>query len=442
MTNFGTNPAANVTVRDVLPAGTTFVSAEDSAPAAPGCVHLQPRRRRRQLHRRHAPAGGGAAAAIAIAVTAPNITVVLTNQAFIDPDNTIPEGDELNNTDTADTTVASVINLKITRTGPTRRRRARSPTTRSRSRTRSRQAADRARPPSASRCTTRCRSALIPLAVNAGAGNNWACQISENPINVVDCLGDLNPDQEVTITITVFITAENNRSLDNEACVDPDDTDRGVRPARRRDNCSTHTTPLGPTAEEVAGPAGHQDGRARPPRHAGSGPDLHDHGRERRDGDAVSPLTLTDDLPGQTCVRQRDRHQRLDLRRGPSGILTCDDAAGAASPSGARPQITIVVNVDDDGHLPIANTAVAAPALADPHRATPSRERGQPRQQRSTVVASDRRARVRPRDHGHRGQPGPGDRGPAVVHRRRPSTAAPMTANNVHVSIDLPASGP
>jgi hypothetical protein len=64
---------------------------------------------------------------------------------------------------------------------------------------------------------------VIPLAaeIDPGDQNNWACQISQNPINVVDCQGDLNPEQEVTIVIDVFMTAESGKSLDNEACVDP-----------------------------------------------------------------------------------------------------------------------------------------------------------------------------------------------------------------------------
>jgi hypothetical protein len=60
----------------------------------------------------------GSARNITIKVTAPNLNTTLTNQALVDPDNAIPEGDELNNTDTFVTTVASVINLKITKQGP------------------------------------------------------------------------------------------------------------------------------------------------------------------------------------------------------------------------------------------------------------------------------------------------------------------------------------
>ena len=141
----------------MLPAGTTFVSAEDSAPAAPGAFTCS-----------HAGGivnciggtlpGGGAPRLIAIVVTAPNPTMVLTNQAFVDPDNTIPEGDELNNTDTArhhrgvghqpedhegrarHVLAEQVTDYTIKVKNENRQRRP-------------------GRPPSASRCTTRCRSA-------------------------------------------------------------------------------------------------------------------------------------------------------------------------------------------------------------------------------------------------------------------------------------------
>ena len=55
---------------------------------------------------------------VIITVTAPNQNTTITNQAVVDPDNLVPEGDEENNSDTADTTIQSVINLKITKEGP------------------------------------------------------------------------------------------------------------------------------------------------------------------------------------------------------------------------------------------------------------------------------------------------------------------------------------
>ena len=45
--------------------------------------------------------------------------MTLTNQAFVDPDNSIPESNETNNTDIEATTIESGTNLVIEKTGPT-----------------------------------------------------------------------------------------------------------------------------------------------------------------------------------------------------------------------------------------------------------------------------------------------------------------------------------
>src|SRR6185295_18788554 len=116
-------------------------------------------------------------------------------QVFVDPDNAIPEGNELNNTDTESTTVESVINLKIEKNGPTQ------------------SSQNQVTPytitvtnvPKGAMATQRETAfnvqmhdplpvGLIPLAVDTGTGNNWQCQVAENPINVVDCVGDLEPN--------------------------------------------------------------------------------------------------------------------------------------------------------------------------------------------------------------------------------------------------------
>ena len=44
-----------------------------------------------------------------IVVTAPNYNAVLENEAIVDPNNAVPEGNESNNTATVDVTVASAI---------------------------------------------------------------------------------------------------------------------------------------------------------------------------------------------------------------------------------------------------------------------------------------------------------------------------------------------
>ena len=122
----------NVAVRDVLPAGVTFVSAEDttSVPLGPGaftCSHAAG-----VVNCTGATLDGTAntlsspdipaTRTITVKVTAPIFNVPnkgLLNQAFVDPDNTIPEGNETNNSDTSEITVSSAIDLRVTKFGPT-----------------------------------------------------------------------------------------------------------------------------------------------------------------------------------------------------------------------------------------------------------------------------------------------------------------------------------
>jgi uncharacterized repeat protein (TIGR01451 family) len=261
ITNIGSDPAVDVAVRDILPATVTFISAKDvsggpatakfSCSAAAGIVDCT-----------GATIAGTDATLlpgvpsernIEIKVKAPNHQGPVFNQAFVDPDNAIPEGDELNNTDSATTTVSSVINLAITKTGPN---------SSSQSQVTDYVITLENQPLAADSGQTAfdvdmhdpLPVGLIPLAVDTGTGNNWQCQVGENPINVVDCVGDLEPnfhkfdaskpDKTVTIKITVFMTAENKRSLDNEACVDTLLKIEEFDPPGEGDNCSTHSTLL------------------------------------------------------------------------------------------------------------------------------------------------------------------------------------------------------
>ena len=121
--NTGTNPALNVTVRDVLPAEATFVSADDvTGPPAEGaftctgaggivnCTGGTLDGTANVLETPNVPVERR----IEVKVRAPNKNTTLFNQAFVDPDNTIPEGNEINNTDTATTTErgASLVSVR------------------------------------------------------------------------------------------------------------------------------------------------------------------------------------------------------------------------------------------------------------------------------------------------------------------------------------------
>ncbi|MFN8557396.1 MAG: CARDB domain-containing protein [Dehalococcoidia bacterium] len=92
VSNFGAVPANNVTVRDVLAAGTTFVSANGSngftCSFAAGMVTCSGGT---------VAAGGPGTATITINILAPTALGNFNNQAEVDPANNIPESNEGNN---------------------------------------------------------------------------------------------------------------------------------------------------------------------------------------------------------------------------------------------------------------------------------------------------------------------------------------------------------
>ena len=241
--NLGTDPAFNVVVQDTLPAGTTFVSATDESPSpgdfictfSSGVVTCS---------------GGtldgtddwipgvGSSREINIVVKAPNAhNVTITNQAFVDPTHAIAESNETNNQSSETSNILSPVNLTLDKQGP-----------------------DTAHQNDTDKYTLTVNSTgtagatgvvvrdplpvgLIPLGVQA-TPSNFTCQVLENPVNVVECVGDMGPAGSdtalVTITIDVFIT-QNGGPMDNEACVDPDNT---IVEFNEVDNCKTKTTQI------------------------------------------------------------------------------------------------------------------------------------------------------------------------------------------------------
>jgi uncharacterized repeat protein (TIGR01451 family) len=75
--------------------------------------------------------------------------------------------------------------------------------------------------------------------------NTFACQVSENPVNVIDCTGELETststgtNKEVKIDVTAFVTAADSTTFTNEACVNPNHT---IVESEYNDNCSTVVT--------------------------------------------------------------------------------------------------------------------------------------------------------------------------------------------------------
>ena len=238
VTNSGTDPVFNVTVKDFLPNGTTFVSAwDDTAPPGPQagdflCTHANTivTCTGGTLDGTSSPPDGPLGAAypttrtIKVQVTAPNVAFLdAVNQAFVDPDNTIPEGDETNNTSSVVNNVRSFIDLTVKKTGT--------------------DSADQSSTfdytleaintapggtPGATAFNVTLHDALPVGLIVLGAqvqdadNNDWNCQVSENPVNVVDCVGTLpsGAANSVKIKIAVFVTATKDIKLTNEACID------------------------------------------------------------------------------------------------------------------------------------------------------------------------------------------------------------------------------
>jgi uncharacterized repeat protein (TIGR01451 family) len=183
---------------------------------------------------------------IEIVVQAPDAVTDLINQAFIDPDNTIPEGDETNNQATEGTQVRSQIDLQVQKDGPTAVDQGSTDTYVLTIKNAGSQGAQNVVVRDA------LPAGLIPILAFAETPeeSDFQCVISENPINVVTCEGTLDGSDnqfgddvptEVVIKILVFITAENGE-LDNEACIDPDDE---ITESNELNNCSTFTTVVG-----------------------------------------------------------------------------------------------------------------------------------------------------------------------------------------------------
>jgi uncharacterized repeat protein (TIGR01451 family) len=363
--NTGSNAAQNVTVRDVLPAGTVFVSAEDAAPASPGAFSCSHSSGIINCTGGTLNAGEPSARFIAIQVTAPNQQGTLTNQAVIDPENAVPEGDESNNFDTFDTAVVSKINLKIEKSGPTQSSQG-STSQYVITVTNEAKGGGSGEPAFGVRVVDPLPVALIPLAVTAGG--NYACTVSENPINLIDCIGDLFPGDPVTITVDVFMTGEGGRSLDNEACVDPDDVIEEALDPGESDNCSTHSAFTGPAPKKSPNLF---VSKSAEPSTVTPGQALAYTVLVQNNGDARAhgPLTLTDTLsPNVTFVDANGTNGWTCSHA--SGTVTCHESpapgGGDGLDIGASATITINVTVNNDTTLPITNVASIAPGQADP----------------------------------------------------------------------------
>lgn len=237
VTNSGAEDAFNVTVRDVTPAYTTFFNAADQGPGSGmfTCAHSAGIV---NCTGGYLPAGGSREILVLLLAPASieqfatdksNISVGITNQAFVDPENAIKEGNEINNSDFVDTTVTPPINLTLDKQGPGS---ATQNDTTTYTITVTNVKVGAGATAFGVKIVDPLPIGLIPLEMTAEPGN-FTCSLTENPVNSVTCVGDLETTKHVTITIKAFVTA-NGGTLDNEACVDPDHT---VAETNELDNC-------------------------------------------------------------------------------------------------------------------------------------------------------------------------------------------------------------
>ncbi|MCU1690958.1 MAG: hypothetical protein JWM64_49 [Frankiales bacterium] len=109
--NTGTDVATHIVVRDVLPDGTTYRKARLAAGGSSGVAGFVCSQASGVVTCDQGSIRGGGQAVLEVTLFAPTqpsslgSLATITNQALVDPANTIPEGDETNNTSTSDTTV-------------------------------------------------------------------------------------------------------------------------------------------------------------------------------------------------------------------------------------------------------------------------------------------------------------------------------------------------
>ena len=348
VTNIGVDgDAFNVRVRDFLPANATFFKAEDTSPGAGAftCGQVPGQPNTIDCIGGTIPQDGGFRT-INVFVVAPtgldqiasnqgDIKQILTNTAIVDPLNEAPEGDETNNTDAVQTLVQSQINLTVvSKEGP--------------SQANQNQEADYVITVKNKKEWGAGRIAvdavvvdylpvgLIPLSVSTNV-SNMACETEENPVNLVTCVGDIESEQVVEITVHVFITAEDG-PLDNEACIDPG---HEIDETSELDNCKTKTTVVAPPpAPNLNINKNASTGTVTP------GETFTYTVTVSNVGGAAAPtgITITDDLPTQVTFVSANATNGFTCAEA-SGTVTCSDP-GTGLAAGASTVVTIEVTVN------------------------------------------------------------------------------------------------
>lgn len=226
VTNGGSDDAFNVVVRDPLPAGVTFVSAHAVDIASNfvcsqsggvvsctgGWVRVEdPNNPGSGLDVDGAPIERE----IRIEVLAPRQHGrIVLNQAFVDPDNAIAEGSEVNNGAQVSNTVNSTVDLDPDMSNGTAGPAAEGDWAFS----------------VENKGTDIARNVLVVANFSSGtihlntAASGWSCEVFENPVNQVRCVGDIEPGaaNKADFSVRYFKTAD--ETINSYVIVDPNDT--------------------------------------------------------------------------------------------------------------------------------------------------------------------------------------------------------------------------
>jgi uncharacterized repeat protein (TIGR01451 family) len=219
--NSGTDDAFNVKVTDHLPAGTTFVSANDTTtPAtATGFFTCTESGGVVDCTGGHVKAGGERQLTVIVrsptqdAVTFISNEVHITNQVIVDPDNAIPEGDESNNVRSTDTQVNAVVDLKFESLSGSGSQGSNGNWTWTVKNDGTDKVVDVV-------FEVSLPQGVVPQDLEVPTG--WSCQVESNPINKVTCHGNLDGGGSADFDETVFVAEDG--TLHGSGIIDPNDT--------------------------------------------------------------------------------------------------------------------------------------------------------------------------------------------------------------------------
>jgi uncharacterized repeat protein (TIGR01451 family) len=209
--NVGTDDAFNVSVSDVLPAGTTFVSALDTAPGAGAFTCADDSNNPLDITcsggTLPGTLNGGASREIDIVAKAPHANITITDQATADPTNAFPEADETNNSTSVSTVIKSLFDLAttITDSGTTGAGNTFTITGHITS------TADATGPIA---FEMDLPVGITPLNVDLSNAPNTSCQIFQNPISKIVCTSAAVPQSpELQIVASVYSNTDDTKSV-------------------------------------------------------------------------------------------------------------------------------------------------------------------------------------------------------------------------------------